>query len=76
MQRKKAKAVEQAVIKAFAERRKELGYSYGKLGELTGLHRTSVSLVERGMIQPTLVVCLKIAEAMELKLEDIIKKSH
>ncbi len=72
MKNTKAKATEQAVIKAFAERRKELGYSYEKVGELTGLHRTSISLIERGKVQPTLIVCLKLAEALQLKLEDVI----
>jgi len=73
---KSVKTVEQAVITAFAKRRKELGYSYEKIGELSGLHRTSISLIERGKIQPTLVACLKIAEALEVKLEDLIRKGR
>lgn len=75
MSKDKAKIIEQSVIKAFAERRKKLKYTYEKVAELTGLHRTSVSLIERGKIRPTLIVCLKIAEALGLKLEDVIRKS-
>jgi DNA-binding XRE family transcriptional regulator len=76
MKQNKVKSIEQAVIATFKERRKELGFSYERIGELTGLHRTSISLIERGKIQPTLVVCLKISEALNLKLEDLIKKSR
>lgn len=73
---KKAKQIEEAVIDKFAEKRKELGYSYDKVAQLTGLHRTSLSLIERKKIHPTLLVCLKISEALDLKLEELFKKNR
>ena len=76
MKQGKTKAIEQAIVAEFGAKRKALGYSYEKLAELTGLHRTSISLVERGKIHPTLAVCLKIAEALELKLENLIKENR
>lgn len=73
MRQDKAKIVEKAVIATFSKRRQELGYTYEKVGELAGLHRTSISLIERGKVQPTLIVCVKIAEALGLKLDEVIK---
>ena len=70
---KKANKIEEIVIKELAKRRKALGYSYEKLAELSGLHRTSISLIERNKIHPTFLVCLKIAEALELDLSEIMK---
>ncbi len=76
MSDKKIKYLEEAIIEEFARQRKHLGYSYEKMAELTGLHRTSVSLIERNKIRPTLQACLKLAEALELKLEKVIEKSR
>lgn len=71
----KVKHVEDAVIDELSKRRRELNYTYEKLAELTGLHRTSLSLIERKKTHPTLQVCLKISEALEIKLSDLIKKA-
>ncbi len=72
MSSKKVKHAEEAIIEELSIKRKELGYTYEKLAQLTGLHRTSISLIERGKTHPTLLVCLKIAEALDIKLSDLI----
>jgi len=68
----KPNEVESQVILEFSRKRKELGYSYEKMAELTGLHRTTISLVERQKIHPTLLVSLKMADALKLKLSDLV----
>jgi DNA-binding XRE family transcriptional regulator len=60
MSSKKVKQIEEGIIDSLSKKRKELGYSYEKLSELTGLHRTSISLIERKKTHPTLLVCLKL----------------
>ena len=50
--------------------RKEI--SQEKLGELAGLHRTFVSMVERGERNVTLATIEKFAQALKCKLADLM----
>jgi len=68
--------LELLIIQRLKEKRKSLGLTYEKLADLSELHRTSISLIERGKIKPTLYVCLKIAEAMNLKIENVISEAR
>lgn len=61
------------VVKQLAEARMEQGLSYEKLAEKTGLHRTAISLIERGERSPTLLNCLKIAQGLGVDLGEAIK---
>jgi transcriptional regulator with XRE-family HTH domain len=47
--------------------------SQEKLGELSGLDRTYISLLERGLRQPTLQTLFKISNAMSILPSEIIK---
>lgn len=64
--------VEQRLIEALKKKREALGISYGKLAEETNLHRTALSLIERGERHPTLLTCLKIADALDVDLSKIL----
>ena len=44
--------------------RTELGLSQESLANLAGLHRTYISMLERGIRNPSLTVILQIAEAL------------
>ena len=46
-------------------RREELGFSQDKLSEVSGLHRTYISGVERGIRNPTIEVVNQLALALE-----------
>lgn len=50
------------------------GISQEKLAELAGLHRTYVSSVERGERNISLVNISRLAEALEIKLRDLMPK--
>lgn len=63
-------------IALLAEERKRLGLSHEKLAERTGLHRSSISLIESKKRKPTLLVATKLALALDLKLSDILKKAE
>ncbi len=69
---KKPDAIVKNVVKAMIAARKEQGLSHEKIGQTTGLHRTSIGQIESGKIQPTLLTCLKIAEALNVDLGKLI----
>ena len=48
--------------------RRERGWSQEELADRTGLHRTYVSGVERGVRNPTLLVLDRIAAAFEVSI--------
>lgn len=50
----------------------EQGLTYEKMVDLTGLHRTTISLIENGKRQPTLLSCIKICEALDADLKSLL----
>ncbi|MBN9517756.1 helix-turn-helix transcriptional regulator [bacterium] len=53
-------------------RRLAAGLSQERLGELAGLHFTTVSLVERGKMVPTLVVVRKLADGLGCTMTELV----
>ena len=66
--------------KVFADnmkkRRKELGISQEKLGELSGLHRTYIGGIEQYNRNPTLESMRKIAEALDIDVSLLTCKDY
>ncbi len=52
--------------------REEKGYSQEDLAFRSGLHRTYVSGVERGIRNPTVTVLEKLANALEVPMADLV----
>ncbi len=50
--------------------------SQEKLGEVTGLHRTYISDVERGKRNITIISLSKIAAALHISLSDLISEAE
>jgi transcriptional regulator with XRE-family HTH domain len=48
--------------------------SQEKLAELCDLDRTYISLLERGLRQPTITTLFKIADALDLPPSELVKK--
>lgn len=63
--------IQQKLGKKIHQLRKEAGLSQEKLGELTGLDRTYISGIERGLRNPSLKNIEKIAKALKVKISDI-----
>lgn len=61
------------ILKAIRESK---GLSQESLAELAEVDRTYVSMVERGMRQPTLGVAKRFADALGARLGDMIKKAE
>lgn len=54
--------------------RSERKVSQEKLAELSGLDRTYISLLERGLRQPTLGTIFKISKSLEILPSEMIKQ--
>jgi len=68
------KSSEQAKLlgKNIKKRREEIGLSQEKLANTTGLDRTYVSGIERGMRNPSLNNIAKLAAGLKVKVSDLI----
>ena len=54
--------------------RQRLEWSQEDLAEATGLHRTYVSQLERGLRNPTLAVLTRLAAALQVDLTELFKE--
>ncbi|EGS29992.1 MAG: helix-turn-helix transcriptional regulator [Peptoniphilus sp. oral taxon 375] len=53
------------------EKRKEHKYNQADLGALVGVSRQTISLIERGDYHPSIVVCLRLAQVLDCRVEDL-----
>lgn len=52
--------------------RLEKGWSQEDLADFSGLHRTYISGIERGLRNPTLCILEKLAESFNLSISDLL----
>lgn len=69
---KSAEKIVHDIINRFKELRIEQGLSHQKLADKVGLHRSAISLIESRKRQPTMLNCIKIADALGVTLQDLI----
>ena len=62
------------VVKALADARKAQGLSHETVAQKAGITRPAVSHIEGGKRKPSLLVCLRIAKALDLQLWQLLKK--
>lgn len=60
------------VAERLAAARRELGWSMDRLAEESGLHRTSIGLIERGRRSMTLDVADRLARSLGLRLAEVV----
>ena len=65
---------EHAFAQALRHFRKEAKLSQEKLSQESGLDRSYISLLERGLRQPTLTSILKLSKALKISSVNIISK--
>lgn len=73
MKNKNAEKIASKLADEFLRIRKEKGLSHDKVAALTGLSRSGISMIESGQRTPTIVTCLKICDALEVSLSDLLK---
>ena len=61
---------------ALRERRKSAGISQEQLAEAAGLDRSFISLVERGIQSPNIVVLLRIAEVLGVAASELMAQTE
>lgn len=71
---KKPETIVKEVVKQLVTIRKEQGLSHETVATRAGIHRSTVSLIEAGKRQPTLLTLLKIAQALKCDFGDVFKK--
>lgn len=65
--------VEKAV-EELKKARKSLGLSHQALAAKTGISRSGISFIENHKRTPTLLTCLKMAKALDVRLADILAR--
>lgn len=73
MDYKEADRILFCVVAILQEEREKQGLSLKKLGKISGVHRTTIGLIESGQRSPSLVLCLRLADALGLDLADVLK---
>ena len=62
-----------AKVMALLEReRKRQGLSLKQFGALSGIERTTIGKAEKGQRSPSLTLCLRLADALGLRLGDLL----
>ena len=65
-----------SVVASFKELRKAKGLSHEALAKAAKITRPAISHIENGNRKPTLLVCLRIADALGVSLAKIIAKAE
>ena len=73
MRNKQAEQIVSKLLDKFEEIRKQRGLSHETLAKMAGIHRSTVSLLANKKRVPTILTCLKIAEALDVDFSKIIK---
>lgn len=69
-------AIAANVIRLLREEREKRGLSMNVVAQRSGLSHSIVSLIERDLRNPTLDTLLRIAEAIEIDLGDILTRAR
>lgn len=69
-----SKSIEKAFGKVLRELREKRGLSQEELGFESGYHRTYISLLERGLKNPSLKTIIKISKVLSVKPSELLKR--
>jgi transcriptional regulator with XRE-family HTH domain len=72
MNYREAERILSYVMDRLAQERTSQGLSLQKLGALSGVDRTMIGKMEKGQRSPTLIVCVRVADALGLNLGDVL----
>lgn len=75
MKNENAKQIVFKLLDEFERIRKEKALSHESLAELAGVNRSTISLLESKKRIPTILTCLKIADALGVELADLLRKN-
>jgi putative transcriptional regulator len=67
----KRRMINVPLINTLKVQRAKLGINQEKLGELAGVSRQTISSIERGEYNPSVTLALKLAQILNVSVEDI-----
>ena len=73
MKNKSAEKTVNKLLEEFEKIRKDKGLSHENLAKLASLNRSTISLLESKKRIPTILTCLKIADALSIPLHRILQ---
>jgi transcriptional regulator with XRE-family HTH domain len=76
MKKNNADKMVKYVVGFLREERQRQNINYAKLAEKAGIHYTTISLIERGIQSPSLLVCKKLCLALDVELAPLIKSAE
>ena len=62
------------IVSEIIKERKKQGISHEKLAEMSGISRSAISFIENRKSTPTIITCMKICDALEIRLSEILQK--
>ena len=66
-------AMPERLANRLKDRRTELGLTQAELAERVGVTRKTVNTVENGVFVPSTILALKLAEALDLSVEQLFR---
>lgn len=73
---KAALKVEEKILSGLKKARLAKGFSQERLAQEVRVHTMTISLIERGKRHPTLLTLLRVCQALDIKLWEIIKEAE
>lgn len=68
-----ADAILTCVMDRLQRERERRGLSLQKLGAMSGVSRTEIGLIEKGERNPSVIICLRVADALGLNFGNVMK---
>src|SRR5271157_5843618 len=62
------------VMDRLREERERQGLTLKRLGLISGISRIMIAMAEKGERSPSLIICLRLADALGLNLDDVLKE--
>jgi transcriptional regulator with XRE-family HTH domain len=72
MDYKEADRILTCVMERLEQERERQGLSLKQFGALSGVERTTIGKAEKGQRSPSLTICLRLADALGLRLGDVL----
>jgi transcriptional regulator with XRE-family HTH domain len=72
MDYKEADRILTHVMDMLRQERERQGLSLKEFGALSGVERTTIGKAEKGQRSPSLLICLRLADALGLRLGDVL----
>ncbi len=71
--KKRLQQVRRKLAANVSKRREQLGLTQQALADMSGIHRTHVSLIERRCVDPSLVTVWRLATALRTKVGNLMR---